>query len=504
MKEKPLVYHRAQWRTHIGFILAAIGSAIGLGNIWRFPYLCYKNGGGAFLIPYFIALVVVGIPLMILELGLGHKMKGSAPASFAGVRKSWEWLGWWQVIFVMFGIVLYYSVVIAWCFNYFLYSFNLDWGADPNNFFFARYLAKSLSPFEIGNIRTPILASLFIIWFLNWFIVFLGVEKGLERANKIFIPLLFLLVGILTFWSLHLKGASEGISAYLRPDFNKLREPSVWIDAFSQIFFTLSLGFGIMITYVSYLPSKKSQIVKDAFLISIINCLFSFIAGFGVFAVLGYMSETTSQPLKEVVSESIGLAFVVFPKAISLLPVFSNLFGILFFMCLVIAGLSSSISIIEAFTSAIIDKFSCKRKVVVSVLAFLGFLGSIIFTTQAGLFWLDIIDHFLTQYGLMIGALLECILVGWIYKTSQLRNHINNFSSFKLPSLWSFSVKVIIPVILILLVINSLREEFTHPYGGYSWIAIILIGRDWLFYTLFFAFIVALLPWRKEFPSSQD
>ena len=138
--------HRAQWKTRIGFILAAIGSAIGLGNIWRFPYLCYSNGGGAFLIPYVVALFAAGIPLMILEIGIGQKMRGSAPLSFAKVNKHWEWLGWWAVNFVMFGIVLYYSAVIAWCLNYLFFSFNLAWGSNPNEFFFHNFLQVSSGP----------------------------------------------------------------------------------------------------------------------------------------------------------------------------------------------------------------------------------------------------------------------------------------------------------------------------------------------------------------------
>ena len=144
MKEKIQLsaphHPRPQWRSRMGFILAALGSAIGLGNIWRFSYLCYKNGGGAFLIPYLIALFVIGIPLMILELALGHKMRGSAPMSFAKVDRHWEWCGWWAVICAMFGILLYYSVVIAWCLNYVFFSFDLSWGADANNFFFNVYL----------------------------------------------------------------------------------------------------------------------------------------------------------------------------------------------------------------------------------------------------------------------------------------------------------------------------------------------------------------------------
>lgn len=492
-----LVHHRPQWKSHIGFLLAAIGSAIGLGNIWRFPYLCYKNGGGAFLIPYFVALFVVGIPFMILEIGLGHKMRGSAPASYATINKNWEWLGWWQVIFVMYGIVLYYSVVISWCLNFLFFSFHLSWGADPNQFFFKDFLMLTSSPFQIGDVRAIILFSLAIVWFLNWLIEFLGVEKGLERANKFFMPLLFILIAILVFWSIGLPNAKGGLNVYLKPDFSKLKEMEVWIDAFSQIFFTLSLGFGIMIAYASYLP-KKSEIVKDSITISLTNCLFSVFAGIGVFAILGYMAGVTGQPISKVVSQSIGLAFVAFPKAISLLPAFSRMFGILFFGSLVIAGLSSSISIIEAFTSGIVDKFHYPRKTVVSILCITGFLGSIIFVTQGGLFWLDIADHFLTQYGLIIGAILECILLGWIYKATRLREHINHTSTFGLAALWSKQVKVVIPIVLVIILINSLIKEFSAPYENYPVLSLIVIGRDWLIFTLFLALIVSARAWKIE------
>ncbi len=498
MKKDVFIHHRPQWKTHIGFVLAAVGSAIGLGNIWRFPYLCYKNGGGAFLIPYFIALFVVGIPLMILEIGLGHKMRGSAPASFASISKKWEWLGWWQVIFVMFGIVLYYSVVISWCFNFFFYSFNLSWGADPNAFFFQKFLVVSKGPFDLGDLRTPILFCLLLVWLCNWVIVFSGVQKGLERANKIFMPLLILLTLIIVVWSIKLPGAREGIAVYLKPDFSRLKDIKVWMDAFSQIFFTLSLGFGIMIAYASYLP-KRSEIVRDSFIISIFNCLFSLLAGFGVFSILGYMVHSTSKGFSEVVDQSIGLAFVAYPKAISMLPAFQRGFGLIFFGILVIAGLSSAISILEAFTSAIIDKFHYSRKLVVSVLSVAGFLGGIIFTTQAGIYWLDIVDHFLTQYGLVLAAIFECVILGWFYKAAKLREHINHYSRWNLNKWWwDSSVKVITPVVLISLLASSLIEEFSKPYGDYPWLAIVVIGRDWLIYTLFFAVIVASHAWKIE------
>ena len=498
MGKDVFTHHRPQWKTHIGFLLAAIGSAVGLGNIWRFPYLCYKNGGGAFLVPYFFALFIVGIPLMILEIGLGHKMRGSAPASVSVISKKWEWAGWWQVILGLFGILLYYSVVIAWCVNYFFFAFSAEWGANPDSFFFEKFLMVSGSPFEIGDLRTPIMLGLLLVWFFNWLIVFVGVQKGLERANKIFMPLLIILTAAIVFWGISLPGAGEGIKVYLKPQFERLSDIRVWMDAFSQIFFSLSLGFGVILAYASYLP-KKSQIVRDSFIISIFNCLFSVFAGFGVFAVLGYMAHTTAQPISEVVSESIGLAFVVYPKAISMLPAFSREFGLIFFGILVIAGLSSGISILEGITSAIIDKYHYSRKVVVSALSVFGFLGGLIFTTRAGLLWLDIVDHFVTHYGIVIAAILECFIVGWIFKADRLRAHINHYSVWQLNKWWwDISVKFIAPMVLIGLLVSALLEETARPYGGYTRLATMVIGRDWIVLTIFFAIFASSNAWKED------
>ena len=487
----------------MGFILAALGSAVGLGNIWRFSYLCYKNGGGAFLIPYAIALVVVGIPLMILELGLGHKMRGSAPMCFAKVDRHWEWAGWWAANCAMFGIMVYYAVIIAWCISYVFFSFNLSWGADPNDFFFNQYLQVSAGPGNIGDIRTPILFSLSAVWFLSWMIVFFGVQKGVERANKIFMPLLFVLILVLVAWSVSLKGAAIGIEKYLKPDFSLLSKPQIWIDAFSQIFFTLSLGFGIMMTYASYLP-RKTSLIKDALTITVGNCLFSFISGFAVFGVLGYMSFTTGLPVDEVVKESIGLAFVTYPKAISLMPGFANMFGVLFFVTLAVAGLSSAISLVEAFTSAVIDKFHYPRKVIVSVVCAAGFFGSMIFSTKAGIYWVDIVDHFITHYGLVAIGIIECLLVGWVLKSQKLRDHINHVTQKSLTPMWDVCVRFVTPAVLGILLINDLIKEVAQPYGGYSWMAIVLIGRDWLLAALIVSLFVAARSWKRDLGAAES
>lgn len=394
----------------------------------------------------------------------------------------------------MFGIVLYYMVIISWCLNYFFLSFSLGWGDDPDSYFFKTFLEVSSGPSEIGDVKFPILAGLVVIWFINWAILYRGVQRGVELANKIFMPLLFALTAILVLWSLTLDGAMTGIKAYLTPDFSKISKPQVWIDAYSQIFFTLSLGFGIMIAYASYLPSK-TNITKNALLTAFINSGFSIFAGFAVFSVLGFMAVSQGKDISEVVSQSIGLAFVAYPKAVSLMPG-GNLFGAIFFLCLVVAGISSSISIIEAFTAAMVDKFAVRREIFITVICLIGFLGSIMFTTQAGLFWLDIVDHFLTHYGLIVVGIAECVLVGWFFKLNVVREHLNKISSIKLGLWWDILIKYFVPLVLVITLIWDLSKELKEPYGGYSWASLISIGVDWILLTLIAAFAIASRPWK--------
>ncbi|HID96828.1 MAG TPA: sodium-dependent transporter [Thermodesulfobacteriaceae bacterium] len=485
---------RDQWKSQMGFVLAAVGSAIGLGNIWRFSYMAYDYGGGAFLIPYLTALMTAGIPLLILEFAVGHERIGSAPLAYAKIRRRWEWLGWWAVTFVMFGIVLYYMVIIAWCLNFFFLSFSLGWGSDPNAFFFQEFLAVSSSPGEIGRIRMPILGALVFLWVVNWAIVHRGVRGGIEKMNKVFMPLLFLLTVALVVWSVSLDGSELGLRAYVTPDFSKLGNPRVWIDAYSQIFFTLSLGFGIMIAYASYLP-EKSDITRNALLTALINSGYSLFAGVAVFSVLGFMASSQAKPLSDVVSQSIGLAFIAYPKAISMMPG-GSVFGAFFFLCLVVAGLSSSISIIEAFISAAVDKFGFLRSRLVTTVSVLGLVGSVIFTTQAGLLWLDIADHFITHYGLIVVGFAECILVGWIFDIRELRRHLNGTSSFRLGRWWDILIKYFVPLALTVILAGDLIAETAEPYGGYSWISLAAIGWSWLIVTMLTAFFLASRPWR--------
>jgi len=499
---------RSSWKSNVGFLLAAIGSAIGLGNVWRFSYMAHQYGGGAFLVPYLIALLLAGIPIMIIEYGLGHREKGSSPLSFVRIQSRFEWLGWWMPVVAMFGIMLYYAVVIGWAVSYFFYSFSLSWGVDTESFFFNQFLQLSPSASELGGIRIPIAFATLFVWMVCWLICFRDIRHGIERASLIFMPILFLLTIIMVLWSVFLDGASDAIwNNYLHADWAKINIFSsdasirneagqVWASAFGQIFFTLSLGFGIMITYASYLPDK-SDIAKNAYVTCFVNCLYSFIAGFAVFGVVGFMAKGQGVPFNDAIKGGPQLAFVVYPKAISLLPNLGVLFGVIFFLMLTVAGLTSGVSLVEAFTCAITDKFDWQRGRVVTVLCAVGFLGSLVFTTRGGLYLLDIADHFITNYGLVIGGLFECIIVGWVLKASVLRKYISR-RGIRVPAVWDILVRYTTPAMLAYLLYLSLSADLRANYGDYPTDQLIIYGVGWMLICLIIALRLTFYPWKSK------
>ncbi len=492
---------RAIWGSKFGFLMAAIGSAVGLGNIWRFSYVTYDNGGAAFLIPYLVAILVAGIPLMILEYGFGHKERGSSPLSFGNHGRFMEGVGWWMPTVATIGIQLFYAVVMAWCVRYFFFSFTLAWGADTEAFFYKEFLNLSKGPFDLGGFNWGILASTLAIWVACWAICFKEVNHGIEKACSVFMPLLFILTAVLVFWTLTLDGAVDGIKAYIVDvDMDKLKDSKTWITAFGQIFFSLSLGFGIMITYASYLP-KKTSIVKNALLTTVFNCGFSIFAGFAVFATLGFMANAKGVPVADVVASGPGLAFVAYPEAINQLPFGQAAFGAVFFFTLIIAGLSSGISLIEAFTCSVTDKFKCNRGKTVTWICVLGFFGSVIFTTNAGLYVLDIVDHFVNNYGILVGGLLECILVGWFIKAKVIQKHVNESRGDEwgyLPTLWNICIKFVTPTILVWVLIVAIRNDLADNYGGYEPKALVVYGMLFLVFTVIIATVLTVLPWTQK------
>ncbi|WP_341509089.1 sodium-dependent transporter [Photobacterium damselae subsp. damselae] len=465
---------REQWGSRAGFILAAVGSAIGLGNIWRFPYMAYENGGGAFFIPYLFAMLTAGIPFMIMEFTLGHKLRSAAPRAFAKLGGKYEWLGWFQV-FIAAVIAVYYVAVIGWAISYLGFSFKQSWGSDTNAFFFSEYLKLGEhSPSQLGGFQLHIAIPMMIAWAITFAAIYSGVKGGIERASKIMMPLLFIMVLGLITRVVFLPGALDGLNYLFQPDFSKILDAKVWSAAYGQIFFTLSVGFAIMIAYSSYLPSK-SDINNNAFMTVLINCGFSITAGVLIFAVLGYMAQEQAKPLTEVVSAGVGLAFVTIPAAINLLPA-PYILGPLFFLALVVAGLSSHISIIEAVTSAVIDKLNWSRKKAAVVVCGTGFIVSMAFATNGGLLLLDLVDYFINNVALLSSCLLELLIVGWLVKIADIRQYANSISDFTIGKWFELCIRFISPIMLAIILVTNLYKTLAEGYGGYDMSDLLTLG----------------------------
>ncbi len=460
------------WNSRFAFVMAAIGSAVGLGNVWRFPYVCYENGGGAFLIPYFVALFTAGIPLMILEFSVGHWARSAPPNAFKKIGKKWEWAGWWAVL-VPFVIALYYVVIMAWCFSYMIYSLDLRWGSQASAFF-KNFLGDTGTPEIFGSISIPVVLGLMVIWLC----VFIILYKGVNRIGKIVaitVPIPTILLIVLTIRGLTLPGAIEGISYYLTPDFSRLTDVKVWLAAYAQVFFSLGVAQGIMITYASFLK-KKSDITNNAFIISLADAGTSFLAGFTVFSVVGYLAASQGVGVTELGIGGPTLTFITYPTAISLLPVAASFFGMIFFIALLTFGIDSAFSMVEPMVSGLHGKFRITKAKATGFMCIIGFFISLLFATGSGLHWLDIVDHFIANFGLVMIGLVECLILGWMYKISKLRKHANETSEIKIGIWWDYLIKFVIPFVLFLLLAIAIIDNITNPYLGYPWWVIILGG----------------------------
>lgn len=460
---------RENWSARSGFIIAAIGSAVGLGNIWRFPYVAYENGGGAFLIPYLIALLTAGLPLLFLDYAVGHRSSGSPPKAYKRLMKKAETLGWWQVCVCLI-IGLYYAGVLTWAGSYIYFSMGQMWGSDPEAFFFKRYLqTSSEAGFDmtfVSHLFWPLVA----VWAGVLFILYGGVKKGVELSNKIFMPLLIVLFSILVIQALRLPGAADGLNAFFTPNWTAMMDYKVWLAAYGHIFFSLSVGFGIMVTYASYLK-PKTNLTGSGLIVGFANSSFEILAGIGVFAALGFMAHSAGSTVEEVVSGGIGLAFIAFPKLISSLGAGADLFGILFFTSLFVAGITSMVSILEVPIAGLQDKLKWSRKKAVSAVGGgTGLVSIFLFSTTNAIKLVDIIDHFINNIGIVTGALISIIMVSWFKRSimKELELHINGISTVQLGRTWELTLTIITPVVLLSTLLLTVYALLTKGYGDYS------------------------------------
>lgn len=462
---------RGQWQSRLGFILAASGSAIGLGNIVFFGANAYRFGAGAFYLPYLIALFLVGIPVLVAEFGLGSLTQRAFPTSLARIGGRWgEFAGWWAILNAAF-ITMYYVTIVAWVCGMFLGSFSGLWQpttATPG--FEAEAMANPYG-FFFHMLSSPwVLVLVALVWLLNLVIVRRGVTT-IEPVVKIFVPLMWIFMIVLIVRGVTLPGGEEGIYLLFTPDFQIMTEPAVWQGAASQIFFSLTLGFGVMTAYASYLPKNADQ-VSNGVITACLNCGFEYIAGLAIFSLLFAFAIVPQ-------ASTLGMMFFVVPQGIAAMPQGVQLFGLVFFLLLLMAGLSSSVSLVEGINSAIIDKFGWSRPKTLAATSVVGLVGSLAFALPLvvdptldgngtlGLSLLDLVDHWAFSHGLLIVGLAECLILGWLLPASKLREELNRHSRLQLPALFDVLLRWIIPAALLLVLATSVADKIDN--GIYGW-----------------------------------
>ena len=488
MTDNLLEEQRENWGSRSSFVLAAVGSAVGLGNLWGFPYKVYANGGGAFLIPYVLAMGLIGIPLLILEFSLGHMTQRAAPNAFRAASRRTEPIGWWGTI-LSFIIITYYAVILAWCLSYLIVCVQgifsggeLPWAnkgvEGVKNYFKFTYrnawtdkelaAGTGTKAWALGALRMPIVWSLIAVWALMYLCIFRGV-KAVSKVVLLTVPLPWIMLLILTVRGLTLPGAGRGLAFYLEPNWADLLKPETWRWAFGQMFFSMSLAFGVMITYASFLH-RKSDINNNAAIIGLADMGTSFIAGVAIFATLGGMSYATSLTghpvaVENVVASGPDMSFKAFPYVLAQLP-YSAWFGAIFFIALITLGIDSAFSITESVLASLIDKTGWNRNLTLIALSLVGFGVGLAYCTRGGLSWVGAMDNFICgPFGIALLGLLECLVLGWTYRIGRLREHANELSDWKVGRWWDVIIRYVAPVVLSALFVWSLLDQASTKQG---------------------------------------
>ncbi|OIJ18107.1 sodium-dependent transporter [Anaerobacillus alkalidiazotrophicus] len=440
--------NREQWGSRLGFILAAMGSAVGLGNIWRFSYVTGENGGAAFLLIYFFFIIFIGIPIVMAEFTIGKRAQSDVVGSFEEIAPGKPWvIAGFMGVASAFIILSFYGVIAGWTVRYFIHY--LTGGITVEND--AQYVDVFLN--FITNPLQPLLWQ-FLFMALTIGIVYVGVKKGIEKTNKILMPLLAILVIILAGYSLTLGGASDALSFLFTPDWSKLSDPNVYLAALGQAFFSLSLGMGALITYGSYL-SKKEKLPGAAASVAALDTVFALIAGLMIFpAVFAFGIQPDEGP---------GLVFIALPSIFDNMA-YGTLFGGVFFFLLAVAALSSSVSLLEVAVAYFIRKFNWTRQKTTIIIGGIIFIigvpsslsqGNWSHITFFGASILDSMDFIASNILLPLGGLLIALFVGWGWKKSDALE-ASDFGDTLLGNSWIFILRYFAPIAIFIVFLASI------------------------------------------------
>ncbi|CAJ0578750.1 unnamed protein product, partial [Mesorhabditis spiculigera] len=507
---------REQWTSKIDFLMSVVGFAVDLGNIWRFPYLCFKNGGGVFLIPYTIIVLVTGVPLFYMELALGQYYRKGAITTWGRICPLFKGIGY-CVIMIAFYTDFFYNVVIAWGLHFLYTSFqtNLPWASCNNTYnskacyepiygalhsssskcaprinnsqakisaaeeYFYKgllglhesgapnsHVIRSMSDF--GDLNWHIFVSLFVVYIICYF----SLWKGIGMSGKVvwFTALFpYVVLGVLFVRGITLPGAEMGIEFYLKPNIGKLKDPGVWQDAATQVFFSLGPGFGVLMAYSSY-NKFNNNVYFDALVTSSINCLTSFLSGFVIFSVLGYMSCASGKPIEEVALEGPGLVFVVYPEALATMP-WAPGWSVLFFLMLITLGLDSSFGGTEAIITALSDEFlwiKKHREIFIGLLFGFYMLIGYFICTQGGILIMEWLIVYGTTWGLLIAVFCEVVVVSYFYGCRQFVLDLKEMLGFSPGMYWKLCWVIGAPLFLLLMILSSFINYGPLVYQDYQ------------------------------------
>ncbi|WP_318453554.1 sodium-dependent transporter [Photobacterium leiognathi] len=457
---------RGNWSSKIGFVMAAAGSAVGLGNIWKFPYTAGENGGGAFVAIYLLFVIFIGFSVMLTEFAVGRKTGLSAVGAFKTTDRRWTFVG---IMGVLSGLLImgFYPVVGGWAIAY-IYKISTGLLSQPTA------IGDSFGGFIADPMQPLFWMGLYLL--LNIFVVIRGVSGGIEKAGKILMPLLFIILIIVSVKGLTLPGAMAGLEFLFKPDFSKI-DSSVVLAALGQAFFSLSLGMGCMLTYGSYLR-KKENLVQTTAMVTAMDTGVALLAGIAMFpAMFAFSMEPSAGP---------GLVFVVVPQLFAEMGGIGFILALLFFIGLSVAALTSSVSLLEVVVAYLIDEKGFSRvtavisaSIVMALLCILaslsiGGLGPKLFDTGA----FDIFDLLTDKIFLAVGGMLVCLFAGWRLDRSELKKEITNDGkvSFPLFNLWYALIKYIIPVAIAIVAISGVKAGFDSDKGDIMLLGLAIIA----------------------------
>ncbi|MBI2559107.1 hypothetical protein HYW20_07340 [Candidatus Woesearchaeota archaeon] len=465
------------------FVLLSVGAAIGLGSIWLYPFFSFKITG-LFFIPYSIALVLLGMPLLMLEFSIGRYFNKNVVDLFASIRKWFSGIGW-LMIFNVFIVMSFYAVVLSWHIIYFFVSFGLQWKNGAEAYFFNNVLQASEGFKGFLQFSLPV----FIALMMAWIGIFFFIRKGYGSIKKAFlatIPIFAFLVILFFVYSLTLDNALFGVYSFLKPRFNQLLKLDIWFDSFSLAVLYLGLSFGIMHALGG--KSEGNFIVGNSLIVVILKVLVSIAFSFILFGILGFLSMEKGIDLDKLVFSDFGSEFTILAQAF---PLFYRpaLLSLLFFIFLSLFFLLGAASLASSMSHVIVHKFKTKHVNAAIIVTGFGFLFGLLFIIKPGYYIMDIVSHFV-YYNIVLCILLEVIAVGWFFEIERIAEYINQYSILKIGGIWAFIVKYFAPLILFALLFLQIKSDFAAPYKGYPLWALLVFGVGTVVVPLIVAFLM--------------